>query len=512
MARTFDVSIYDTRGGLNLRASDRAVKRNEARAAQNCEISYDSSILKANGYERFDDQTTNPAGDIDFLFLYHKDNGTEQIIATDSTKMYTVSTSGVFTSRITGLTNSTYGAWCLTFNNYLLLMNGVDTIKTWDGSAAGTLTGFPGDLPVSTAYPSLGAVWKNRLWLTGDPGAPYRVYVSAAGDHNDFTTANGAFAVDVNVSDGEIITGISPFFDSLVVYKTNSIHSVVGDSAPGSGGANEFVIKPISNGVSSVAPRAVLTVGNDQFYFGKDHISSLKTTNAYGDILTSVVSDKIQPIIETLNVDAMRKAFIVHYRLKNQVWFCFPTGGSSTNNAVYIFDYRTGAWMKRQGFSPSCGMIYDNKPLLGTYSGAGLQLHDFGGTYEGNPIQAYWTTGWEGFSNYLKTKRIRNADVTVKRLGEWSVRVDAAWDYQTFYPQFNIDTSPVGGSASWGTAVWGSARWATETSVQSRTLSQIGMGKALQLKFSNNFADQPFEIMGWDFAIQERGYRSAAYE
>lgn len=499
-------SFSDATGGLNLVASDRAVKTNEARDTYNCDNYSDGSILKSNGYTTVSDAATQP-DEIVGMHEYIQDDGTVYYMVASADELFTMDTgTGVFTSQQTGLDNQV--ARFANFNNFAILVNGVDIPQVFDGATVTTLSGFPGDLTTS-GYPSLITVHKNRLFLSGDPTKPYRVYVSAAGDHNDFTTANGAFSFDVNIADGQPITAMASFFDSLNIFKTRSVHNLTGSTTPGATAVDPFKVRPLVNGLGCEAPGSVITIGNDQFYMGSDHISTIKTTAAYGDVLTVSLAAKIVPAILEINREAIQGAFAVHHRAKEQVWFFFPTSSNTENNAVYIYNYRLKSWTRRSGFTGSCGIYFENKPWIGDYDGT-VNKHDFGGTYDGGAFTGYWTTGNSPYGNYLATKRIRNIDVTAKRYGDWLIRVDSAWDYRGFTTRFDVDTSTAGSNALWGTAIWGMDSWSTETSIQNRRLSGIGRGKVHQLKFSNNGADEPFQVFGWDVDAQMCGSRPVA--
>ena len=200
---------------------------------------------------------------------------------------------------------------------------------------------------------------------------------------------------------------------------------------------------------------------------------------------------------------------MVHHRLKNQIWFFYPDGASVESNRVLVFDYNLQAWTRREGFKASCGIELNGHPVVGTYDG-NVHRHDFGGSYNGSAIRAYYKTPWYGFNQYPVTKRIRSIDLSVVRLGNWDVSMNSAWDYQTPSASFSFDQSSKGSNALWGSALWGIDFWSGESSGQIRKLSGVGFGKTLQLQFFNNQANQPFHILGWDILYQTRGIRPLA--
>ncbi|MBX2861181.1 MAG: hypothetical protein KTR14_08095 [Vampirovibrio sp.] len=492
-------------GGLHLRASDRSLGVNESPDLVNVELTQSGGILKSNGYIRLNNTALAGAPEIVGVYEYFRANGDEITLVAAGGNLYELKDDGTWSTLHTGMTVDAPVAF-ETFNDLCIIVNGVDAPLKYDGS---TVTGLANWTTIeSTGYPAYAEVWKNRLWFTGNPQKPYRVYFSEPGNPEGWDALNGAGAVDVNINDGQLVTGIKTFFDSLIIYKQRSIHQLVGDSAPGSGGGNEFRIKPISTDLGCEAPRTIVTVGNDQFFMGKDHISTIRTTDFFGDVLSQTISFKVQPVFDEMNQNAIEGAFVVHHRPKNQIWFFYPDGSSAQNNKVLVFDYNLQAWTRREGFMASCGIALNGKPTVGTYDG-NIHKHDFGGNYDGGVIKAHYKTPWYGFNSFPVTKRVRSIDLSVVRLGDWFVNMHSSWDYQTSSGAFTFNQSP-GQRALWGEALWGFDVWSGESSGQIRKVSSIGFGKTLQLRFFNNFADQPFHILGWDILYQSRGIRPLA--
>ncbi|MBY0451221.1 MAG: hypothetical protein K2X01_11415 [Cyanobacteria bacterium] len=496
-------SVSNATGGLNLRASERSLLPNEALDLMNVELTKNGGVLKSNGYIRINTAPISGSPKITGMFYYVKANGAKYTLVTAGTGLYLLGNDGSLTQVYSSLAN---GIPCFfaTFNDVCIIVNGVNHPLVYDGT---TVTNLPNWTTIeTTGYPSLVEVWKNRLWLSGNPEKPYRLYWSEPGNHGGWTTAGGAGSVDVNRNDGQKITGIKTYFDSLAIYKERSIHQLIGDAPPGTGGPNEFRLRPISTDIGCVAPKTIINVGNDQYFLAEDQVASLKTTNAFGDVNTQNISYKIQPILTRINRSFVKDAFILHQRSKDQIWLFYPDGVSDRNNKVVIYDYGLGAWTQRNGLTASDGVVIDSKPYTGTYDG-NIHQQDFGGNYNGSPIVAFYKTPWYGFGDYARTKRIRSVDMTVLQYGNWNLQVQTAFDYQSYSSSFNVNLAPTGQSALWGIALWNQASWSNVTARQSRKVSDIGMGKVFQVHISNSGANQPFHVLGWDVAYQFRGLR-----
>jgi hypothetical protein len=496
-------SVSNATGGLNLRASERSLLPQEALDLMNVELTKNGGVLKCNGYINANLVAIAGSPKITGMYQYIKANGNKHLLITAGTGLYTLGNDGSLTQVFSGLADET-PCFFATFNDVCIIVNGINHPMVFDGF---TVTNLPNWASIETGgYPSLVEVWKNRLWLSGNPVKPYRLYWSEPGNPGGWNTANGAGTVDVNRNDGQRITGIKTYFDSMILYKERSIHQLIGDSPPGSGGPNEFRIKPVSSDIGCVAPKTILNVGNDQYFLAEDQIASLKTTNAFGDVNTQNVCYKIQPLLVQFNRQAIHEAFILHHRAKDQLWVFYPSGSSLQNNRVAIYDYGLSAWTQREGIIASDGVMIESKPYTGTYDG-NIQQQDFGGSYNGSPITAFYKTPWYGFGNYKHTKRIRSIDMTVLQYGDWNLDVQTALDYQQPNTLFPINLTPAGNAPLWNVALWNQAEWGLITARQVRQVSDIGMGKVLQLQMSNTGVNQPFHILGWDIAYQLRGLR-----
>jgi hypothetical protein len=93
------------------------------------------------------------------------------------------------------------------------------------------------------------------------------------------------------------------------------------------------------------------------------------------------------------------------------------------------------------------------------------------------------------------------------QFGNWNIQMQTALDYQTPSGAFQFNQNPSAQTPVWGTALWNQSQWSINTVQQIRQVSDIGVGKVLQLQFSNANANEPFHLLGWDIAYQSRGFR-----
>lgn len=504
---TFRETIQgDTSGGLNTRGNERNLAPNESPKALNIDIIPEGGIIKSNGSVQVNKITFPDA--INGLHEYRPAAGASQILFQTSNDLYRLFTDGdttklsdgEFANRKISFTN---------FNNVVIMTNGLDPVRVWTGLVVEDLGGFPGDFSTNGS-PKFSLVWKNRLWMWGDPTKPYRIYVSEPGNHEGWASSGGAFAFDVDIGNGDFITQIFPLGDRLIVHKERSIHVITGSNKPGDGVLDEVTLGTLFQGFGADAPFTVVNIVNDQVFVADRAIRSLKNTIDFGGIDAKTLSYPIEPLVQNLNFNRLNEAFALFYPKNDEVWFFLPTGSSGQNDQVLVYNIEVGAWTERNGFTAKSGIIFEGKPLLGTYDGR-IVRHDFGGNYLGKPIEGIYQTHWNTFGAPQTTKRIRSIDVTAKRLGLGIVEVNMGWDYQNLCTEYQLCLDPPDGTALWGVALWGVDKWSPATTVETRQISGVGFGKVFQTQFKNRYADQPFHIMGWDYLVQPRNHRGGPY-
>lgn len=319
---------------------------------------------------------------------------------------------------------------------------------------------------------------------------------------------------DVNGSDGQIVTAMEVFAENLIIWKNNSIYGLSGSTVGTiAASADPFKLTPISTSTGCINQDSVVPVKNDILFINRYGINSLSLVNRLiQPVTTTLLSIKIQDDIDAWNLDKLDICFGVHYRSKTQVWFFIP--GSSTslqNDKVIVLDYENTNLSIRDGFVGSFGIDYNNKPIIGGYNGY-LYQHDTGNSYDGDAIDSYFITPWYPIdNNYLTNKMIKWLALTYVRYGNWNLIVDAGIDWRPNQRSRTVQLNPNSTQATWGTAVWGESTWTGNATFTENLYGGWGMGHAFNFKFSNNAADQPWLIQGFDIYSQTLGMHGKTY-
>jgi hypothetical protein len=321
-----------------------------------------------------------------------------------------------FANIFTGLATGAVPSYC-TFDDLLIISSdaAADTPKSWDQSTAQDLAGSPPRFSFCAAH-------KNRAWAAGNYAAPSRLYYSANTDPEDWT-GSGSGSIDIDPSDGDMITGIISHKNDLWVFKgpnKGSIHRITGSSPTGS---DAFARMPFVYGLGAAWHNAIFRFADDIGFVSQyGSVHSLSSTAAYGDFFEASLSRPINNgwIRDHLNYNRLRNIWAATDPLGGLVYITASWDSSSFNNTVIVMDFRAAPDIIRWSKIPS-------------YEAASL------GTFvDTNGIRRMLAGGNDGFMRRLNVVD-RSIDATT------------ALSYKVTTPFLNY-----GDSGTMKTPVWGS--------------------------------------------------------
>ena len=290
-------------------------------------------------------------------------------------------------------------------NDLLFVLNGFDNTSFWTGSTFQTADVYPSSPPSATT----GAWLRNYLFLGGATTETDWVYFS---NNLDPLTFDASDIIKINTGDGQAIQRLIPYrLNELIVYKERSIFVLDIEGATLSG----WTVQPISKVIGTPAPRSVVSLGNDQWFLSSEPVAirSLQRTE-FDKILVDIVSKPIQDIFEgtntfgfSLNKTHMSKACAILF--DNKYIIAIPTGTSTVNNTVLVFDFLTGGWYIIKGWYPSSWIEFNNR-LFYTDANDGSVLEVFTGTIgdyaEGPETRTYGSEPTIGIEFVYVTKSL----------------------------------------------------------------------------------------------------------
>lgn len=206
-----------------------------------------------------------------------------------------------------------------------------------------------------TAGPPFSVVrWSdNRMWFTGNPSFPYRVYFSGTG--TNLTSLNpfyGAGYVDLNLGGSEKVVDVQHYRSG-----TGTQLAVVFTSSPTGGGSVWFVSlgslsvsslsitvpSAVSQGtIGTSSNRGAVQAANNVYYPSIKGFQSIGSApNIINVIMTTDISAIIRPNVQNISSsDADQICGIYYY---GRIYWSVPYG-SSTNNQIWVLDLERQAW------------------------------------------------------------------------------------------------------------------------------------------------------------------------
>ena len=239
------------------------------------------------------------------------------------------------------------------------------------------------------------ASFRSRLFVAQGS----KLYFSALGNYNDFSTANDAgYIADFHVDTSKIIA-LKPYQEYLAIYKEEQTYLLSGTSP------EDFSIIPFSN-KGACSSNGCVTVNNKQYFFSNGLFALSQTGELNQIVMSSEISLNIKPLINDIDYNKKESIILLPYEIKNQLWCFVPIQNSNYINNVFVFDYTNNAWVKReipQNITAAC--TYNNNIITADNLG-NVYLEDNGNTFNGEVINFLYQTPFFALGTNSERKTI----------------------------------------------------------------------------------------------------------
>lgn len=322
----------------------------------------------------------------------------------------------------------------------------------------------------TTLVPQYLQIFNNQLFMAGFSTLPSEVVWSEIGEPE---AVDPGFDVEIRTNDGDVITGMRTYNNTLIVTKRYSFFQIFGDNPA------DFIFQQISDQYGCLSNRAMVVYQNLIWFLDEKGVVQYDGSNF------TIKSNSVEPFFKAMNIDAARNnAVAIHAKFFNEVWFAIPINGSTVNNIILVFDYLTGAWTHYDGLSISSlwmarGSLPGKVPMIGNYTGA---IFNFGSSLmgdNGNAITCMFDSSF-----------ITPTGKTIENM----------------YRRFYLDVNPIVGvtlpitmnfQTNFGTTIQ-----ATRTMYQNPYQSRIDFGlsaRAIQAQMIASSATYPLTVNGFTF-------------
>ena len=295
-------------------------------------------------------------------------------------------------------------------------------------------------------------VYKDSLFIAGDPDNPSRLYYSGGGDQiNNFTIGGGGGLIDISKNDGQSITGLKIFKDSILVFKSDSIYQFSFTSS----GLPQVI--QVTNSIGAIAPRSIVAVENDVFFLSRRGVFTIGNEAGFAfDVLrTNELSARVRPAVQAIDSAYTQNASAIYATTSdyNLYILSYTPAGSTTNSAAIVYDRERLAWYKWTNIKANCWTKYIDSTgtthFLYGCDESGYVKEIFSGTDDfGSGINGYFYLKGEAFKTGIDHyKTLKDLDL-VLRTPSGSISLSIVQDGVT-----TAVTAPIGTispSINWG--------------------------------------------------------------
>lgn len=319
--------------------------------------------------------------------------------------------------------------------NWGTASNQYSSMQFWTGrenNASWTATGNPinpQNLNSNNIFPQYGEVYKSRVYVSGDPNYPSRLWFSSViSSAGNITWSPTSDYVDINPGDGEDNTGLKRFGLELEFFKPNYIYRFR---------------------TSGTDPDPLVKIGtrsNESIIEGKKGLYFHHDTGFYRYTGSEVPTEISRPIIDVVKaIPFSQYSSIAAWKDQDHIYWSIgtisigdvateiPPGTPSWKNVVVRFTESSEVWtVYFLSNNPKLGMSYNSGSALSTVLGLDngvVATLDSGTTDLGEPINHRLITKWYEWEG-IATRKTINQMIAI---------CDKAQDTQMFY---QIDDRP----------------------------------------------------------------------
>ena len=411
-------------------------------------------------------------------YLHYWDTATEAWVA--------VTTSGSPT--MTGVTKVRFTKYNWG-SSKILLTDAINPAATYDGTTYTQIT--HADAP---SAPKFSHVYKNHMFLAGDPSENTNLYFSAPYDETSFAPADGAGVINV----GFPIVAIKSFRDVLYIFGTNNIRKLVGDNI------SNFVLQEVTDDLGCMASDSVIEIGGDLLFLSQDGLRPISGTDKIGDVNLETVSKDIQSIFTDIVFDIDLEGLnAVVIRQKTQFRYFFAAADSQgiiggfrqTPNGLQ-FEY--SQMLGISATASDSGYIGQYEYVIHGDANGKVHRQEQGNDFDGTDIFSVFQTPFFHMQDPEQRKVFYTVATYLRAEGDNEIVMSALYDYEdvdTLSPT-NFTLTTAGAAAYYNEAIYNSTAIFDGNPAPVKRTNISGSGKSASFKFVTNDSNASHSIQG----------------
>lgn len=447
------------------------------------------------------------------IMTYYAGNpANDKMFAVAGGTIYNVTSSGAASATtVTGLLQSR--CQFVNFTNvggthYLIVCNGVDTPRIFDGTTWTTMT-LTGVTPSTLVQPY---VFQNRLWfvqintlsvwylaVTAISGALTEFNVGPYALEGGYLEAMSSWTVDTrqNVND----------YAAFITSRGQVIVYAGTDPAD----ADSWTLVGIYMTGRPIGRRCATKIGGDLAIISVDGISSMNTL-----LIADRAGQKRQAITDRIS-GAIAQATSSYADNFGWEFFVYPTGNlailnipvtENSEQMQFAMNTLTGAWCRFLGISGNCWELFGDLAYFGGNNGT-VYLWDYGASDDGMDINCTAKTAFNYFGSRGNTKRF----TMLRPVFTTDQQVQPGTGINVDFGQGGVVSTPnvvTGTLATWDQSLWDDAVWPVEnaTVIDWVTVSGIGHCASIITQVatnSDNALGVTLQLNSWDIMMEPGG-------
>lgn len=265
----------------------------------------------------------------------------------------------------------------------LILTNGTDNVKYWNGSALADLNAV--DAPKGLYV----AADNRRVYISGRASDPNVIHYCAFQDATDWTTAENSGSVEFYTDRGGPVTGLKCFQGQVWAFKKDAYCLIfhTGDSR-----VTHRLVEG-SNNIGCASYKTIVEVAESIFWLGTNevYIGAGGTAQAIGG--------PIKGFIDSINQSSIGNSCA--FTDDGRYYLCIPTGANTQPDTCLVYDTRFRKWLPYSINLPGLrfGALLNNIAYAGDNSGQTFKMND-GTTDAGTAIP--WRVQSRPFDDGIK--------------------------------------------------------------------------------------------------------------
>ena len=241
---------------------------------------------------------------------------------------------------------------------------------------------------------------------------------SAPADDTNFDTGDGAGLINV----GDVIIGLIPFKNNLVIFGRNRIRILTGQSS------QNFVLEAFTDKVGCVAADSISEVGGDVAYLSQEGVRFLSDTDRSGNFAVNVASRRIRKEItkligdynsfQAVTIPSKSQYRIFGYATNLNSKFSEGFSGTQFTDQGQN-DFR---WSQLVGFKVRCAYSYTvpaGELIVFSNNDGFVYQMDVGNSFEGKNIPWAFNTHYISFTDPTVRKTVFKVNLYVRLKGNF---------------------------------------------------------------------------------------------